>query len=175
MSSNRVTTGGFHGKWFFWALLLLGLLASSCNSSLGPTAPEISSSPAELEFQLLQLTNSARSAADVEPPLGPDPAVAEVARNHSRAMRDQGFFGHVGPDGRGLRERLQDAGIDYSRASENLAQIINSANPADQVHSLLMDSDPHQANILDSRFELVGIGVAASDNTLWVTQIFIKP
>lgn len=174
MSSNRITSG-FHGKWIFWGLLLLGLLTGGCNSSLGPTSPESSQTPAEIEYQLLQLTNAARAAAGVEPALTEDPRLTDVARDHSRAMRDQGFFGHVGPDGRTLRQRLEDAGIDYNRAAENLAQVTNVADPSSFAHDLLIDSERHRANILDPRFELVGIGVARSDDTFWITQIFIKP
>lgn len=174
MDGNRITSG-FHGKWVFWALLLLGLLASGCNSSLSPTAPEIDASPAEVEFQLFELTNSARASAGIEPPLTADPRLVDVARTHSTAMRDQGFFGHVGPDGRGLRQRLDDAGISYSRAAENLAQVSNIASPADFAYDLLMDSERHRDNILDPRFTDVGIGVVRSGDSYWITQIFIQP
>jgi len=174
MDSNRIT-GGFHGKWVFWVLLLLAFLAGGCDSSLGPTSPAIEMSPAEVEFQLLQLTNRARSSADVQPEVVADPQVANVARQHSAAMRDQGFFGHAGADGRDLRQRLEDAGIPYSRAAENLAQVTNVSDPANFAYDLLMDSENHRENILDPRFTLVGIGVARSDDSYWITQIFIKP
>ena len=174
MDSNRITSG-FHGKWVFWTLLLLGLLAGGCDSSISPTSPNFDASPGEVEFQLFQLTNSARAAADVEPPLTSDPVLVEVAREHSAAMRDDGFFGHVGPDGRGLRQRLDDAGIGYSKAAENLAQVSNVGNPAEFTYDLLMDSERHRANILDPRYTLVGIGVVRSGDAYWITQIFVQP
>jgi len=174
MNSNRIT-GGFHGKWVFWTLLLLGLLAGGCDSSLSPTSPTISQTPAEIEFTLLQLTNSARSSADVDPSLTSDAALSGVARNHSAAMRDQGFFGHVGPDGKNLRQRLEESGVPFSRAAENLAQVTNVTDPANFAYELLMDSENHRANILDPRFTHVGIGVARTDDTFWITQIFIAP
>jgi uncharacterized protein YkwD len=174
MNSKRMT-GGFHGKWIFWTLLFLALLAGGCDSSLSPTSPSIGKTPSELEFQLLQLTNTARSSADVEPPLTPDPGLSEIARSHSVAMRDQGFFGHVGPDGKNLRQRLEQAGFDFSRAAENLAQVTNVTDPANFAYELLMDSEGHRANILDPRFTLVGIGVVRSGETFWITQIFLRP
>jgi len=174
MNSNRMT-GGFHGKWVFWTLLLLGLLAGGCDSSISPTSPSISQTPSEIEFQLLQLTNTARSSADVSPPLTPDPRLSDIGRSHSVAMRDLGFIGHVGPDGKNLRQRLGEAGVDFSRAAENLAQVTNVTDPANFAYDLLMDSESHRANILDTRFTLVGVGVVRSDDTFWITQIFVQP
>jgi len=174
MSSHQITDG-FQGKWFFWALLLLGLLTGGCGGPGSPTSPSINVDPSEVEFQLLHLTNGERSSADVDPDLTPDTILGEIARSHSYAMRDQGFIGHESVDGKTLRQRLEEAGIDFSRAAENLAQVTNTSNPASFAHGLLMDSERHRTNILDPRFSYVGIGVSRSDNTFWITQIFIKP
>jgi uncharacterized protein YkwD len=111
----------------------------------------------------------------VAPQLIVDAALGDIARTHSIAMRDLGFFGHQGPDGRSLRRRLEEAGIDFSRAAENLAQVTNSADPATFAHELLMDSERHRANILDPRFRYVRVGVARSQDTFWITEIFIQP
>lgn len=157
------------------ALAVALVAVVGCNSSASPTSPGPALTTAEVELQLLQLTNRARSTADIDPDLTPDPALSDVARSHSAAMRDMGFLGHEGPDGKSLRERLDEAGVDYSRAAENIAQVNNSTNPAAFAHDLLMDSERHRANILDSRFSLMGIGVTRSNDTFWITQIFIKP
>lgn len=172
--SHRIT-GGFQGRWFFWVLLLLGLIAGGCDSSGSPTEPSASLTPSEVEFHLLQLTHGERSAAGLNPALIRDGALSEVARNHSEAMRDLGFFGHEGPDGGTLRQRLRAAGIDFQRAAENLSKVTNSTAPATFAHELLMDSDHHRANILNPGFRYVGIGVSRSTDTFWITQIFIKP
>jgi uncharacterized protein YkwD len=128
-----------------------------------------------VEFQLFEATNTGRSSQGVEPPLTSDPHLVDVAREHSRAMRDQGFFGHVGPDGRGLRQRLDDAGISYRRAAENLARVTNVDDPANFAYDLLMDSERHRENILDPRFSQVAIGVVRDTDSFWITQIFIQP
>lgn len=175
MSSQQITDG-FHGKWFFWALLLLGLLTGGCGGSPGsPTSPSLDVAPAEVEFQLLHLTNREREEAAVNPDLAADTILGEIARSHSYAMRDAGFFGHEDPRGRTLRERLEEAGIDFSRAAENLAKVTNTSNPATFAHDLLMNSERHRTNILDPKFTYVGIGVSRSNDTFWITQIFIKP
>lgn len=51
-----------------------------------------------LERQIFELTNSARAEYGLEP-FKWDRRLAEVARQHSQDMRDQGFFSHNSPDG----------------------------------------------------------------------------
>jgi len=160
-----------------WTACVVFLLAlgQGCSSSESPTSPSGALTASEVELQLLQLTNRERFSAEVNPDLTSDSALSEIARSHSFAMRDQGFFGHEGPDGRTLRQRLDVAGVPYSRAAENIAQVTNSTDPAVFAHELLMDSERHRANILDPRFSYVGIGVSRSGDTFWITQIFIRP
>ena len=150
-------------------LLLLG-----CGSSLDPTSPG-SPSASEVEFAAFQLLNSARNGAGVSPELALNQALTAVARAHSEAMRDQGFFSHIDHNGNNLKDRLEAAGINFHRAAENLVRVTNADNPATEMHNLLLGSDDHRENILDSRFIEVGVGVARSDRTYWLTQIFIDP
>ncbi|MGB3564238.1 MAG: CAP domain-containing protein [Thermoanaerobaculia bacterium] len=151
------------------ALLLFG----ACDGSGGPTSP-ISVSTAEIEAAIFQATNIARTNQGV-PTLTLQEAISQVAREHSRNMRDQGFFGHVNQDGQGLKQRLNAAGISYKAASENLVQVTNAPDPADVAFDLLVGSPDHEENILDPKFKQIGVGAAQSGNTYWVTQIFIQP
>jgi uncharacterized protein YkwD len=177
--SRKCFNGGFERRCLGFRVSVLGLMSlvlMACGGgSSGPTSPEFSPGVSEIEFQLLQLMNRERGDAGVDPNLSADATLSEVARLHSKAMRDQGFFGHTDPDGRTLRDRLEERGIDYSRAAENLAQVTGSASPASLAHQLLMGSDRHRDDILDPRFRLVGIGVSHSGDSFWITQIFIKP
>ncbi len=154
-------------------MLLVALLAA-CNSGGSPTEPNVAFSDSEIEFKLLQLTNQARQSSNVEP-LGLESGLSDIARQHSRDMRDLGFLGHVKPDGTTLRQRLEAAGYEFSRAAENIAQVTRVGDPASFAHDLLMESERHRANILDPRFSLVGIGVARSNDTFWITQVFLRP
>lgn len=157
-----------------WALALVAL-AVGCGGDVGPTAPgEISSSsPVNYEGELHALTNSARSDKSMEM-LWTDAAIAEVARAHSRAMRDDGFVGHVGPDGRTLADRLQEAGIPFTMASENVVRVPTGPDPAGAAHDWLMHSPPHRANILNPDFDADGVGVVSSGGSVWFTEIFVK-
>ena len=173
---NRIASGLLRPGWVGGVgVLIVAIAVVACSGSGSPTSPSSSVSASEVEFQLLRLTNGERDGAGVDPDLDSDTSLSNLARAHSNAMRDQGFVGHTGPDGRTLRQRLVEAGVDYSRAAENIAQVSNTANPASLAHELLMDSERHRANILDPRFHLVGIGVARSSDTFWITQIFVKP
>lgn len=161
---------------FLWRVSLVvmaGLWLVACGDSSSPTDPGAGISSSEVTHQLLQLLTGERQQAGVEPPLEQDPNLTELARRHSEAMRDQGFFGHVDPQRGGLEQRLRTAGIDFRRAAENLAQVTNGSAPAATAHAALMTSAQHRENILDPGFRRVGIGVARSTDTFWVTQIFI--
>ena len=170
-------TGGIERGWV-GRLAPLVVLAGSilgCSSSVGPTEPSAAETTTEIEYQLLQMSNRERTGAGVVQELVPDSALSDIARRYSEEMRDRGFFSHSSPDGTTLRQRLDRGGIDSSRAGENIAQVSNASNPAVLAHDLLMDSERHRANILDREFRQVGIGVARSSDTFWITQIFVTP
>lgn len=159
------------------AVLLLAGLVLGCGGSGGggsPTEPG-GVSNSEVEFQSFELVNGERSDHDVEPQLGLRELVSAAARTHSENMRDEGFFGHRDPNGKELSTRLNAAGVQFSRAAENIVKVNGGANPALAAHQLLVDSEPHLNNILDSKYQLAGVGVARLGDTFWLTQIFIKP
>ncbi len=156
------------------ALSVAALLAAGCGGSSGsPTGPQ-AATVADVEVQSFGLLNEARADGGVES-LSLDARVAQVARRHSEAMRDEGFFGHKGSDGAGLRARLRAAGVPFSAAGENLAQVSGVGDPAGVAHRQLMDSPSHRDNILSTGFSSAGVGVAQSGSSYWVTQIFIDP
>lgn len=148
------------------------LFACSGGGGVSPTAPG-SPSTLQVEFDSFNLVNGARNQNDIDPQLELREALAQVAREHSQRMRDLNFFSHQDPQGRTVRDRLAVAGITYRVAAENLARTTNIPDPASWAHGELMQSAEHRPNILNSDFELVGVGVARQDGTYWITQIFI--
>ena len=156
------------------ALMLVGACGGGGGSS-NPAAAGSSLTTDDVEYQSLSLVNDARSSENVQPQFGMDPAVALVARRHSQAMRDDGFFGHNDLSGKGLRQRLDAAGVRYSGAAENLAEVHHPSRPAELAHNQLMASPSHRKNILSKKYRLAGVGVAKAGDTYWITQIFIKP
>lgn len=155
-------------------LVVIAMLSVACGGgSSGPTTPVLTT-VAEVEFESFQLVNAARRDGNVQPQLGLEEPITRLARRHSEAMRDQGFFGHRGPDG-DVSARLRAAGIPFSVAGENLARLSSVPNPAGEAHSQFMNSPAHRDILLDSRFRLAGVGVARSGDTYWLTQIYIRP
>jgi len=98
-----------------------------------------------------------------------------VAREYSRRMAEQNFFSHSDPDGRTVRERVDEADIRWRMVGENLAYSNGYVNPvAASIHGW-MDRPGHRRNILEPDFSLTAIGVwIKADGTVYFTEIFLK-
>jgi len=103
---------------------------------------------------LLTLTNTARSAAGLTP-LQWHARLAQVAQQHADAMAQGGWFDHIDTLGRGVGERLLDAGFNYRFAGENI-----SAGKATAQETLdwWLQSESHRNNILKAEFAYTGFG-----------------
>ena len=106
-----------------------------------------------------------------------DPALAAVARNHSRDMRDRGFVNHTNPDGRDPQDRVDAAGLDCA-VGENIYQTPRGALAdseralADHVVSAWLDSPGHRRTLLGEGYTRQGVGVAVGEDGVYVTQVF---
>ena len=109
--------------------------------------------------------------------LSVNPILVQVARAHSKEMCEKSYFDHISPTP-GLRtpmnRYLHDLGHTptWAYLGENLFYC--SVVDVDRGHSALMNSPKHKENILNKRFEQVGVGVyIASDGQFWVTELFL--
>jgi uncharacterized protein YkwD len=136
---------------------------------------------ADLERQMWALVNHERldpgTSAETGGralPLRWNENLAAVARAHSRNMLEQGFFGHVDPEGRTLSSRINEAEIPWRAAGENIA-IDGTALGAEAAFM----NEPrfqrnHRANILNANYTDVGIGIVKGpDGSLYITQDFV--
>lgn len=105
------------------------------------------------EDEMLRLVNEERAKVGLAP-LVMDESLRQVARAHARDMFNRGYFSHYTPDRRSPFDRMQDAGIRYLAAGENLAL----APTVQAAHRGLMNSPGHRANILSPSFRKIGIG-----------------
>jgi len=98
-----------------------------------------------------------------------------VARAYSRRMAEQHFFSHDDPEGRTVRERVDEADIRWRMIGENLAYSSGYVNPvAASLHGW-MESPGHRRNILEPDFNLTAVGVwITSDGTVYFTEIFLR-
>lgn len=106
------------------------------------------------EQKMLELLNGERIKLGLQP-LVWDEKLAVVARAHSIDMFKRGYFAHENPDGLSPFDRMEQAGIKFKAAGENLAYAANVA----LAHAGLMRSPGHRANILEVDFGKIGIGV----------------
>jgi uncharacterized protein YkwD len=122
----------------------------------------------DLESEMLELVNRERAKAGL-PPLAPDPELTEVARKHSADMFVRSYFSHNSPDGKTPFDRMKEANVRFLTAGENLAL----APTVEIAHTGLMNSPGHRANILNTKFGRVGIGIMdGGKRGLMVSQEF---
>jgi uncharacterized protein YkwD len=168
-------TAGRTAKSLATALLLTAsLFAVACSDSpSSPTGPGGGVDLDQVEASSMALVNSERGGAGLGQ-LWFDPVLCEVARRYSQQMRNDGFVSHFDASGTGVAGRLRSAGVSFTMASENIAVVGDTQDPARQAHGGFMASPPHRANILGERFTNVGVGVATDGESYWITQIFIR-
>lgn len=118
------------------------------------------------EKQMFHLVNAIRVRKGLEALTWND-LVADVARDHSDDMAKNDYFNHTSLDGRSPFDRMSDAGLVYRTAGENLATGQFSAIFA---HEGLMNSYGHRKNIVNSRFEQIGVGVSFQNHSPYFTE-----
>ncbi len=84
-----------------------------------------------------------------------DDQLRDVGRSHCKDMFERGYFSHYTLSGLSPFDRMDEVGIIYSAAGENLALSPNT----DIAMQGLMNSPGHKANILSTNFGRVGVGV----------------
>src|SRR5215472_7028564 len=127
--------------------------AQPVEAPLGHTIEEIE----ELEQDCLREVNHQRVARGLAV-MEIDRSVLMVARAYSRQMAEEGFFSHVDPEGRDVRERLERARITWRMVGENLSYSSGYINPVAASIRGWMDSPGHRHNILDGRYNDSAIG-----------------
>jgi uncharacterized protein YkwD len=121
------------------------------------------------EQEAINLLNADRAAQGL-PALKVNMDLVRLAQDYAQDMIDRGFFSHQSPEGLSPFDRMKRAGINYKWAGENLAINSSVAN----AQKALMNSAGHRANILNSNFTHVGIGVKRDKNgSFYVVQKFI--
>ncbi|MGB3541901.1 CAP domain-containing protein [Rubrivirga sp.] len=128
------------------------------------------------DAEMLAAVNEARAQGGVcgtermapSEPLIWDVRLERAAARHSRDMSRHGYIGHVDSRGRGIGERVREAGYDWSVVAENIARYRESI---DEVVEDWLESPGHCVNILNP--VLMEMGSANVDGN-W-TQVFGVP
>lgn len=132
-----------------------------------PDAPEESGGVQEAAEAVASLVNAARQDAGLsELELDADLCAAAQARAQEIAQS----FSHTRPDGSSCFTILEEFGISYRAAGENIAM---GQRTPEEVMDGWMNSSGHRANILNGTFTSIGVGyyVDEAGAAHWV-QIF---
>ena len=131
---------------------------------LSPGTTEVVSAAAQ---HLLDLANGERQRVGL-PSLTSRDDIMAIAVAHSQEMAGKGDIFHSTSFFGSAVKKL----LNVAARGENVAY----NGDIDSAHARLMASAGHRANILDSRFSVVGFGVVrAADGRYFVTQNFIQP
>jgi serralysin len=136
--------------------------------------------PTNLETLFLQLINEARANAGVKP-ITFDGELLDSSDAHSAWMDQTDTFSHTGVNGSSAGARMTAAGYGWQGWGENIAYVSGGMTEATvrQLHTNLMNSPGHYANIVNGSFEEIGIGLKEGTingyKVVFVTQNFGTP
>lgn len=135
------------------------------------TIPNIDSVKAQ-ENEVIRLVNIERSKRGLQLFTG-NWQLSRVARYKSQDMATKRYFSHTSPTYGSPFRMMEDFGIRFSSAGENIAM---GQRTPQEVMTGWMNSPGHRANILNPSYTQIGVGLAKSSNgsNYW-TQMFIKP
>ena len=153
---------------FLLSVISLLIFASPQTPQKAATVPKTDA----IEKELWNLINKERGLLNL-PLLEFSSALSEIARQHSLDMANQGEPSHLSSNGKTLTNRLEDAGLFYVDAGENVA--FSETFVAEFIHENFFESREHRENILDPDFTQIGIGVIHLENKgYYVTQNFLR-
>jgi uncharacterized protein YkwD len=118
-----------------------------------------------LRARVVELVNAARSKSRrcgserfaAAPPLTTSRKLDDAASVHARDMMRRQFFDHGGSDGSQPKDRVLRTGYQSRLTGENIAL---GPESAEEVVAGWLASPGHCANIMDSRFQQIGVGLA---------------
>ncbi|MBX9765178.1 hypothetical protein K2X83_00890, partial [Patescibacteria group bacterium] len=130
---------------------------------------------AVISSAVVELTNIDRAQNELLS-LKVNPVLERAAQLKANDMAAKGYFAHNSPEGLTPWHWFKAAGYNFVYAGENLA--VRFYDSVDVVKAW-MDSPGHRANILNSHFTEIGIGIAEGTfegrPTVFVVQMFGSP
>jgi uncharacterized protein YkwD len=155
-------------KKFFFLLIVFLLIRPF---TLGLQVPTERLETSEIERRLFDLINRERDKQGISQ-CQLSLNLIPLARKHSQDMEAQSKLTHISHDGKSFPQRLQKAGLFFKETGENVA--FSESFLPDIIHDSFMGSKEHRENILDPRFDAIGIGVFYNkDKGYFITQDFI--
>ncbi|MEO6333868.1 MAG: CAP domain-containing protein [Pyrinomonadaceae bacterium] len=127
------------------------------------------------ESEVFDRVNRERSRAHLGD-LEWDDELAQIARDYSRRMAREGFFGHYDPNGKTVIDRALAARLrHWSTIGENLFVCEDHPYFATTAIHGWLKSTTHRINMLDRGWTATGVGIdTASDGSIFITQVFTR-
>jgi uncharacterized protein YkwD len=117
-----------------------------------------------LQQQMILAINAHRAANGLAPYVA-DGTLNQVAFARAQDMDSRGYFSHITPEGKRIRDLVREQGVSATWVGENIER---NVQPADQTvaHSInwFMNDPPHRYNILHPNYNRVGVGVSGQPN-----------
>ena len=129
----------------------------------------------DVERDVFEATNQLRSRSAAGP-LVLDPLLCEIARGHSEEMLTKDYFSHTSPNQmcKNVQDRLKHGHRFCLSSAENLhkAQGYKRAMLAKMALASWLESPSHHRNLVNQRFNRIGVGIAAKGDIYLFTQVF---
>jgi len=166
----------------------------SAGDTIGNVSEDLFAPPDidEIEDMIYEKTNELRKTKRLGR-LTRHAKLDQIARAHSQDMGDRDYFSHDSPEGNGPTERAKKVGISvevdfgsYIKVGigENISMVPVASNvigcsstySAEGIATCAfdgwVDSPGHYANMIDSEYKEIGVGVAIVNGTAYLTQDF---
>lgn len=121
--------------------------------------------PAAAAQRILDLSNAERAAVGLGPMVMRDDVVA-IARGHSTAMAAAQSIWH--------NEQYLTTEVRTALGAGMLGENVGMGGSVDSIHAGFMESPGHKANVLEPRFNVVGMAVVKAGTTLFITQDLVE-
>ncbi|MBM7586587.1 putative YkwD family protein [Bacillus pakistanensis] len=120
--------------------------------------------------EVIDLTNKEREKNGLSS-LKSDSELSNVAQVKSEDMVNKDYFSHTSPTYGSPFEMMENFGIEYSTAAENIAA---GQNSPEAVVNAWMKSSGHRKNILNKQVTHIGVGISQDQSQgIYWTQMFI--
>lgn len=116
---------------------------------------------------IVDAVNQQRAYAGLAP-LQVHPLLNQAAQNHVDDMLATGFYGHMGSDGSYAAQRVRRTGYTGGLASENWV----AARSPEGAMDWWMNDWIHRENILNARWQEIGVGVAGDGDSMVFVTVF---
>ncbi|MFH1564427.1 MAG: CAP domain-containing protein [bacterium] len=124
----------------------------------------------DIYHQIIELANKTRIEEGV-PPLKVNPILEKAAKDKAQDMLLNQYFAHDTSDGKKPWQWIDKKEYDYTNAGENLAMNFTSAEVA---HLALLASATHKKNIVNPKFNDIGVAVLIGEMNGKKTMVMVE-